>query len=61
MRPLPSFPSRGFQNGGWQHPPYFHDGSSPTFADVVDRYNTAFHLNLTAQRKSDLVQYLLSL
>ena len=47
--------------GGWQHPPYFHDGSSPTFADVVERYNTQFHLNLTAQQKADLVQYLLSL
>jgi hypothetical protein len=47
--------------GGWQHPPYFHDGSSPTFADVVERYNTAFHLNLSAQQKADLVQYLLSL
>lgn len=47
--------------GGWQHPPYFHDGSSPTFADVVERYNTAFHLGLTTQQKSDLVQYLLSL
>jgi mono/diheme cytochrome c family protein len=47
--------------GGWQHPPYFHDGSSPTFADLVDRYNTQFHLNLTAQQKADLVQYLLSL
>ena len=47
--------------GGWQHPPYFHDGSSPTFADVVERYNTSFHLNLNAQQKSDLVQYLLSL
>ncbi len=47
--------------GGWQHAPYFHDGSSPTFADLVDRYNTQFHLNLTAQQKADLVQYLLSL
>jgi mono/diheme cytochrome c family protein len=47
--------------GGWQHPPYFHDGSSPTFADVIERYNTSFNLNLTPQQKSDLVQYLLSL
>lgn len=47
--------------GVWQHPPYFHDGSSPTLADVVDRYDTNFHLNLTPQQKSDLVQYLLSL
>src|SRR5690606_39924354 len=24
--------------GMWQHPPYFHDGSAPTLADVVTRY-----------------------
>jgi cytochrome c2 len=47
--------------GVWQHPPYFHDGSSPTLADVVDRYDASFHLGLTARQKSDLVQYLLSL
>ncbi|HJP84728.1 MAG TPA: hypothetical protein VJ852_01950 [Gemmatimonadaceae bacterium] len=47
--------------GVWQHPPYFHDGSSPTLADVVERYDTQFHLNLSAQQKADLVQYLLSL
>ena len=47
--------------GVWQHPPYFHDGSSPTLADLVDRYDTQFHLNLTVQQKADLVQYLLSL
>jgi len=47
--------------GVWQHPPYFHDGSSPTLADLVERYNTAFNLNLSAQQKADLVQYLLSL
>jgi len=27
----------------------------------VERYNTAFNLNLSAQQKADLVQYLLSL
>ncbi len=47
--------------GVWQHPPYFHDGSAATLADVVDRYNTAKSLNLTAQQKADLVQYLKSL
>jgi hypothetical protein len=47
--------------GVWQHPPYFHDGSSPTLADVVDRYDANFHLGLTPQQKADLVQYLLSL
>ena len=47
--------------GVWQHPPYFHDGSAATLGDVVDRYNTAMTLNLTAQQKADLVQYLKSL
>ena len=47
--------------GVWQHAPYFHDGSSPTLAAVVDRYDENFHLQLTEQQKADLVQYLLSL
>lgn len=47
--------------GIWQHPPYFHDGSAKTLADVVTRYDTATHLRLTAQRQADLVQYLESL
>jgi len=48
-------------HGVWQHPPYFHDGSAATLADVVERYDTAKHLGLTAQQKSDLVEYLKSL
>jgi mono/diheme cytochrome c family protein len=47
--------------GVWQHPPYFHDGSAATLADVVERYNSAKTLNLSAQQKADLVQYLKSL
>jgi mono/diheme cytochrome c family protein len=47
--------------GVWQHAPYFHDGSAATLADVVERYNTAKALNLTAAQKADLVQYLKSL
>ncbi len=47
--------------GVWQQPPDFHDGSSPTLSDVVDRYDANFHLGLTPQQKADLVQYLLSL
>ena len=47
--------------GVWQHPPYFHDGSSPTLDDVVERYDDFFRLHLTRQQKADLVQYLLSL
>ena len=47
--------------GVWQHPPYFHDGSAATLADVVERYNSKLALNLTAQQKADLVEYLKSL
>jgi mono/diheme cytochrome c family protein len=47
--------------GIWQHPPYFHDGSAATLADVVERYNAAMALSLSAQQKADLVEYLKSL
>jgi mono/diheme cytochrome c family protein len=44
-----------------QHPPYFHDGSAPTLAAVVDHYVRLFGLNLTAGQKADLIEYLKSL
>lgn len=47
--------------GIWQHPPYFHDGSAATLADVVARYNQERNLNLTTAEKSDLTEYLKSL
>jgi len=47
--------------GAWQHPPYFHDGSAATLADVVAHYNTTLLLGLTAQQQADLVQFLKSL
>jgi mono/diheme cytochrome c family protein len=47
--------------GLWQHPPYFHDGSAATLADVVTHYNTVRGLNLSAAQQQDLVQYLKSL
>jgi cytochrome c peroxidase len=47
--------------GAWQHPPYFHDGSAATLIDVVEHYDSALSLSLTAEQRSDLVQYLLSL
>ena len=47
--------------GAWQHPPYFHDGSAATLADVVDHYVSVFSLALTAQERSDLIEYLESL
>lgn len=47
--------------GLWQHPPYFHDGSAATLADVVTHYNKVRQLNLTAAQQRDLVEYLKSL
>jgi mono/diheme cytochrome c family protein len=47
--------------GLWQHPPYFHDGSAATLADVVTHYNGVRKLNLSAAQQHDLVQYLKSL
>jgi mono/diheme cytochrome c family protein len=45
----------------WQHPPYFHDGSAATLADVVNHYDTYLGLGLTDQQKRDLVEFLKSL
>ena len=39
---------------------FWHDGRFPNLAAVVEHYNSCFGLGLTAQEKSDLVQYLLS-
>ena len=47
--------------GLWQHPPYFHDGSAATLADVVTHYNKVRNLNLTVAQQRDLVEYLKSL
>ncbi|HSW23663.1 MAG TPA: hypothetical protein VLJ62_12910 [Burkholderiaceae bacterium] len=47
--------------GVWQHPPYFHDGSAATLAEVVQVYNTKRALGLTAGQMSDLTEYLKSL
>jgi mono/diheme cytochrome c family protein len=47
--------------GAWQHPPYFHDGSAATFADVVDHYDEALELGLSGDERADLVEYLKSL
>ncbi|NUS38825.1 MAG: c-type cytochrome [Lysobacter sp.] len=43
------------------HPPYFHDGSAATLADVVAHYNRRRSLNLTDVQQRDLVRYLESL
>ena len=47
--------------GLWQHPPYFHDGSAATLADVVTHYNRVRNLGLTPEQQRDLVEYLKSL
>ena len=65
----PSFASRSATKmyrstplrGLWQHAPYFHNGVATTLDGVVELYNTRKSLNLTAQQKADLVQYLKSL
>src|SRR6185437_25849 len=44
-----------------EHPPYFHDGSAATLADVITHYDQLFSLNLTASQKADLVEYLKTL
>ena len=52
-----STPLRGL----WQHAPYFHNGVATTLNGVVDLYNTRKSLNLSAQQKADLAEYLKSL
>jgi mono/diheme cytochrome c family protein len=47
--------------GAWQHPPYFHDGSAATLADVVGFFDRKMRLGLSVQQKSDLTEYLKSL
>jgi len=47
--------------GLWQHPPYFHDGSAATLADVVLHYSQVLKLDLSTQDQQDLVEYLKTL
>lgn len=49
--------------GLWTHQKggFYHDGRFATLGDVVDHYNSVFTLNLSAQQKADLVEYLKSL
>ena len=44
-----------------QHPPYFHDGSAPDLAAVIDHYDRLFGLNLMSDEKADLEEYLKTL
>jgi cytochrome c peroxidase len=43
------------------HPPYFHDGSAETLADVVAHYESELDLGLDDDEQADLVEYLKSL
>jgi len=69
-------PGRAMVTGKWQdigkfkgpvlralaaRPPYFHDGSAATLADVVKFYDTRFQIRLTEQEKADLVAFLQAL
>jgi hypothetical protein len=49
--------------GLWTHQTggFYHDGRFATLLDVVNHYDAQFGLSLTAQQKSDLVEYLKSL
>ena len=42
-------------------PPYFHNGSAATLADVVDFYDTRFNIHMTGQQKRDMVAFLSAL
>ncbi|MGE5205373.1 MAG: hypothetical protein ACM3PW_07145 [Chlamydiota bacterium] len=50
-------------NGLWTHTKggFYHDGRFATLLDVVNHYDSCFGLGLSAQEKSDLVEYLKSL
>jgi cytochrome c peroxidase len=41
--------------------PYFHNGSAPDFATVINFYDARFHIGFTAQEKSDLAAFLSAL
>lgn len=51
--------------GLWRPPllqgPYFHDGSAATLEAVVEHYNRVRNLNLTAEQRRDLVEFLKTL
>jgi mono/diheme cytochrome c family protein len=47
--------------GLMQHPPYFHDGSAATLADVVAHYERVRKLVLSPAQRADLIEYLKSL
>jgi hypothetical protein len=60
-------PAKGYRTsplrGLWTHMKggFYHDGRFATLLDVVNHYDSLFGLHLSAQEKSDLVEYLKSL
>jgi cytochrome c peroxidase len=69
-------PGVALQTGKWQdvgrfkiptlralaaRPPYFHDGSAATLADVVSFYNQRFNIGFTPQEMADLTAFLKAL
>ena len=71
-----SDPGRALATGKWEdigrfkvpnlrgldaRPPYFHDGSARTAADVVRFYDTRFRMGLTQQEIADLAAFLRAL
>jgi CxxC motif-containing protein (DUF1111 family) len=60
-------PAKGYRTaplrGLWTHQTggFYHDGRFATLLDVVNHYDALFALHLSAQEKSDLVEYLKSL
>ena len=42
-------------------PPYFHDGSAATLADVIEFYDTRFQARFTKQEMADLIAFLKAL
>jgi mono/diheme cytochrome c family protein len=54
-------PLRGLWHPPQLQGPYFHDGGAATLADVVEHYVALRGLQLSAQQRADLVEYLKSL
>jgi hypothetical protein len=63
----PAAPAKAYRTaplmGLWTHAKggLYHDGRFATLLDVVNHYDLQLGLHLSAQEKSDLVQYLNSL
>jgi hypothetical protein len=69
-------PGQGLITGEWEHlgrfkvpglrglathPPYFHDGSAASIAEVIDYVDARFSIQLTPEEKSDLGAFLAAL